>query len=99
MRLARDVAQSAPFKKAFSSWYFPANDVATMSDDQLLEAVRNSSETIYHPFCSNKMGPASDPNAVVDASLKVYGVQGLRVVDGTYKPCIHSSSHCTCDIG
>ncbi|KAF7194131.1 Choline dehydrogenase, mitochondrial [Pseudocercospora fuligena] len=86
MRLARYVAHSAPFKQAFGEWYFPSKDVATMTDEQLLEAVRNGGETIYHPFCTNKMGPADDETAVVDAELRVHGVDGLRVVDASIFP-------------
>jgi choline dehydrogenase len=86
MRLCRDIAQSAPFKDAFSSWYFPSADLGTMTDDKLLEAVRNTAETIYHPMGTVKMGPSDDPTAVVDSSLKVHGVQGLRVVDASIFP-------------
>ncbi|KAI5362616.1 putative glucose-methanol-choline oxidoreductase, FAD/NAD(P)-binding domain superfamily [Septoria linicola] len=85
MRLSRRVAQTAAFKDAFSQWYFPAK-MNEMNDDQLLEAVRSGSETIYHPMGTAKMGPASDPTAVVDASLKVHGVQGLRIVDASVFP-------------
>ena len=86
MRLCRDIAHSAPFKDAFSSWYFPSADVGTMTDDELLESVRNHSETIYHPMGTCKMGPRDDPTAVVDSSLKVHGIQGLRVVDASIFP-------------
>lgn len=86
MRLSRDVAHSAPFKSAFSSWAFPSKDIATMSDDTILEAIRNHSETIYHPMGTVKMGPKDDPTSVVDSTLKVHGIQGLRVVDASIFP-------------
>ena len=47
---------------------------------------RKNSDTEYHPVGTCKMGPASDAMAVVDASLKVHGLQGLRVVDASIMP-------------
>lgn len=85
MRLTRDIAHSAPFKDAFSSWHLPSR-MADMTDAELLEAVRNSAETIYHPMGSAKMGNSVDDGAVVDDELKVHGVQGLRVVDASIFP-------------
>lgn len=39
--------------------------------------------TIYHPVGTCKMGPPSDPGAVVDPRLRVYGIKGLRVIDAS----------------
>ena len=44
--------------------------------------------TIYHPVGTCKMGPKSDPEAVLDERLKVYGIDGLRVVDASIMPKI-----------
>nr|POF02959.1 alcohol dehydrogenase [acceptor] [Quercus suber] len=86
MRLCRGIAHAQPFRDAFSSWYFPSTDIGVMTDDALLELVRNHSETIYHPMGTVKMGPSSDPTSVVDPTLKVHGIQGLRVVDASIFP-------------
>ncbi|HEX4896182.1 MAG TPA: choline dehydrogenase [Solimonas sp.] len=52
----------------------------------LREWVRRNAETTYHPVGSCKMG--SDPEAVVDAQLRVHGLEGLRVVDASIMPTL-----------
>lgn len=54
--------------------------------------IRTISMTIYHPVGTAKMGPQNDPEAVVDPRLRVYGVQGLRVVDASIMPTIASGN-------
>lgn len=51
-------------------------------------AIRQYTMTIYHYSGTAKMGPASDPWAVVDPQLRVYGVKGLRVIDASIMPAI-----------
>lgn len=48
--------------------------------------------TIYHPVGTCKMGPATDPAAVVDPRLRVYGVGNLRVIDASIMPTIVSGN-------
>lgn len=48
--------------------------------------------TLYHPAGTAKMGPASDPDAVVDHTLKVHGIKGLRVADCSIMPVIVSGN-------
>ncbi|XP_047510836.1 glucose dehydrogenase [FAD, quinone] [Pieris napi] len=50
--------------------------------------IRQYTMTIYHLSCSAKMGPESDPMAVVDPKLRVYGVEGLRVIDASIMPAV-----------
>ncbi|KAH0950021.1 hypothetical protein HN011_000819 [Eciton burchellii] len=54
--------------------------------------IRHISMTIYHPVGTAKMGPPSDPTAVVDPRLKVYGIVGLRVIDASIMPTICSGN-------
>lgn len=55
-------------------------------------ALRQYTMTIYHMSCTAKMGPATDPWAVVDPQLRVYGVKGLRVIDASIMPTITSGN-------
>lgn len=54
--------------------------------------IRQYTMTIYHMCGTAKMGPANDPLAVVDPQLRVYGIQGLRVIDASIMPTITSGN-------
>jgi len=62
------------------------------SDAELAQLAGDIGTTIFHPVGTAKMGPAADPNAVVDARLRVHGVPGLRVVDASVMPTITSGN-------
>ncbi len=62
------------------------------SDADLAKLAGDIGTTIFHPVGTAKMGPASDPMAVVDARLRVHGVAGLRVVDASIMPTITSGN-------
>lgn len=61
---------------------------AMKSDAELAEFVRRDSDTIYHGAGTCKMGPANDGTAVVDPTLRVRGVDGLYVADGSIMPTV-----------
>jgi choline dehydrogenase len=60
------------------------------SDDEIIDWVKRAAETTYHPVGTCKMGP--DPMAVVDARLRVHGVEGLRVADASIMPTLTSGN-------
>jgi choline dehydrogenase-like flavoprotein len=60
-------------------------DVKT--DDDIRAILRARSDTVYHPVGTCKMG-VNDAMAVVDPKLRVYGVEGLRVVDASIMPTL-----------
>ena len=55
-------------------------------------AAGNIGTTIFHPVGTAKMGPSTDPEAVVDARLRVYGIEHLRVIDASVMPTITSGN-------
>lgn len=59
---------------------------------QIESFLRDHSDTEYHPVGTCKMGPAQDPMAVVDAELRVHGLQGLRVIDASIMPNLVSGN-------
>ena len=59
---------------------------AVQGADALAEYVRRVAATVHHPVSSCRMG--RDPNAVVDAQLRVHGIEGLRVADASIFPRI-----------
>jgi choline dehydrogenase len=90
IRLARSLAATRSMQPFVASEYRPGADAVT--DDELLDFARNTGGTIFHPSGTTKMGPASDPLAVVDPQLRVNGVAGLRVVDCGIMPTLVSGN-------
>jgi choline dehydrogenase len=60
------------------------------SDEQLIDFVRTTGSTVYHPIGTCRMG--SGPDAPVDASLRVKGIQSLRVIDASVMPAMVSGN-------
>lgn len=57
-------------------------------EEAVRDAIRSRADTIYHPVGTCRMGPETDPLAVVDARLRVRGIDGLRVVDASIMPTL-----------
>jgi choline dehydrogenase-like flavoprotein len=64
--------------------------IHAQSDAQIEQFIRDHADTIYHPVGSCRMG--SGPLDVVDAQLRVRGLQGLRVVDASIMPSVVSGN-------
>jgi choline dehydrogenase len=60
------------------------------TDDEILDWVKQAAETTYHPVGTCKMG--SDGMAVVDAQLRVHGIQALRIADASIMPALTSGN-------
>jgi choline dehydrogenase len=78
-----DIMQSKAFAPYRGAMLYPLERDNPVQIEQFL---RNHADTEYHPCSTCKMGPSSDPMAVVDAELRVYGIQNLRVVDASIMP-------------
>ncbi len=90
------LAQGPQFKKIVAGRIDPTDDVLA-SDETLNAWLRRNVRTAYHVSSTCKMGPASDPMAVVDQHGRVHGVDGLRVVDASIMPdVIRANTNATC---
>ncbi len=90
MKVSRAIANSKAMSQYVEEEMLPGDQVQT--DEELLDCARSIGETIYHPVGTCKMGPVSDPMAVVDSTLTVHGINGLRVVDASIMPMITSGN-------
>ncbi len=90
VKIARNIAAQPALAPYISFEMSPGPDCAT--DGEILDYVRRTGMTIYHPVGTAKMGPNSDPTAVVDDRLRVHGVDGLRVVDASIMPLLASGN-------
>jgi choline dehydrogenase len=71
--------------------------VAVKSDADIERFVRRAADTIYHAAGTCRMGPSSDPMAVVDPELRVRGVEGLRVADASIMPeIVNATTQAAC---
>jgi choline dehydrogenase len=88
VRLLRKLSLAEAFKLFRGLEIRPGDDVVT--DDEILDYLRQSAATMYHPVGTCRMG--SDDEAVVDPQLRVRGVDGLRVVDASIMPTLISGN-------
>jgi len=93
LRILREILSTSPFADHVSTEIRPGAGVS--SDEELLDYVRRESASVHHNVGTCRMG--RDDRAVVDAELRVYGVEGLRVADASIMPTILSgNTHAAC---
>lgn len=86
---SREVLAQSAFKNHCLREYEPGDHVKT--DEQIKDYIRHHAETIYHPVGTCKMG--TDKMAVVDpVTLKVHGLDNLRVIDASIMPTLISGN-------
>ncbi len=90
LRLARKVAAQPALARYRPSEFKPGPEF--QSDDELAQAAGDVGTTIFHPVGTCKMGVADDRGAVVDARLRVIGMERLRVIDASIMPTITSGN-------
>ena len=90
IRCARRICRHQPVSGMIETEYKPGPNVPDEDYDGLLDWARQTSTTIYHPTGTCKMG--HDPMAVVDETLRVHGLDRLRVVDCSIMPQIVSGN-------
>jgi choline dehydrogenase-like flavoprotein len=90
VRLTRRIVAAPPLARYAPEEFKPG--AAFSSDDELAQAAGDIGTTIFHPVGTAKMGPATDPAAVVGADLRVHGIGGLRVIDASVMPTITSGN-------
>lgn len=81
---ARNIVAQPAFNELRDKELAPGIECQT--DEEILDFVAREGESAYHPSCTCKMG--YDDMSVVDADLKVHGIEGLRVVDASVMPAI-----------
>lgn len=90
MKTVRRILKTQAMAPYHAGEDFPGEHI--QSDAELLESIRQRGTTTYHPAGSCKMGPVSDPLAVVSDKLEVHGLGGLRVADASIMPRMISAN-------
>ncbi|HEY8067456.1 MAG TPA: choline dehydrogenase [Burkholderiales bacterium] len=88
LKIARRIAHAAPLSGYIVKEEHPGAGVQT--DEELLEVLRRSGESVFHPTSTCRMG--TDERSVVDSRLRLRGIQGLRVVDASVMPAVVSGN-------
>jgi choline dehydrogenase len=84
VKLVRELVQTKALEPFRGAEVWPGANLGT--DDELIQAIRRHAQTLYHPVGTCKMG--NDALSVVDAELRVHGIEGLRVADASVMPNI-----------
>ncbi len=90
MKLSRKLMHAPQLAPYLDFEVYPGEHI--QNDDELLQIARERGTTTYHLMGTCRMGPQSDRTAVVDNELRVYGMEGLRVIDASIMPTMLSSN-------
>lgn len=90
LRVTRRIAEQPAFAKYSPEEVKPGVEYQT--DEELTRLAGDIGTTIFHPVGTTRMGKGDDPMAVVDATLRVRGVSGLRIADAGVMPTITSGN-------
>ena len=88
VKIAKNILSQKSLEEYVGVEIRPGKNISNQTE--LDEIIKNTSESAYHPSCTNKMG--EDKTSVVDQSLKVHGIKNLRVVDASVMPDIVSAN-------
>ncbi|NBA94810.1 GMC family oxidoreductase [Pseudomonas sp. R5(2019)] len=88
IKLSREILSQSSLSKYIKAEHFPGSRVKTQADYEAY--ARESGRTGYHPVGTCKMG--IDDLSVVDPQLRVYGIEGLRVIDSSVMPRLNSAN-------
>jgi len=86
LRVAREIANASPLREAVAEELLPG--AAVQEDAALAAYVRQTLRTDWHPVGTCRMGRGDDRMSVVGETLKVHGVEALRVIDASVMPNI-----------
>jgi choline dehydrogenase len=92
IRVARSLAKAPALARYRPVERMPGASVPDDDEAALVKAAGDIGTTVFHPVGTAKMGRDSDPMAVVDHRLRVFGMAGLRVVDASVMPTITSGN-------
>ena len=90
LKLSRRLMHSKALSHYFDHEVYPG--IEKQSDEELLQVARERGTTTYHQMGTCRMGPKSDPTAVVDNNLKIYGLENIRVIDASIMPTMLSAN-------
>jgi choline dehydrogenase-like flavoprotein len=92
IRVTRRIIAQPAFVPYRPEEYLPGPQVRDDDEAALEKAAGDIGTTIFHPVGTARMGRDDDPRAVVDARLRVIGIEGLRVIDASVMPSITSGN-------
>ena len=88
VRKIREIVNTRALARFHGGWIKPTDEI--QSDAEILDWVKATAETAYHPVGTCKMG--HDSQSVVDSALCVHGIGGLRIADGSIMPTMVSGN-------